>query len=229
MKLEERISLIKDKLNKFSSNEIDTIYRQMELKIQMAYFEEYPDVRYSDKLKKRMIQQAKRKRISKGRLELIETLKSRVNSFFEEDNSLNFKIELLKIAQRIYTECSNKNEINTILIEHDHSSTEQFVGVYKDKEMLQEISNFNSKLNFEPIWGFATKSKFSSFCESLGDILIEDEEYPLLFDEIFKLYSYKSVQNVVESRDVKTALKEKINSDFSIRIGEHDNWDYQIY
>ena len=97
-------------------------------------------------------------------------------------------------------------------------------------EMFNELARFEINIDFSELWGFENEKKALDLTEELEMITIEEEEYAILFSEIFKLRSYKLLKGALNSQEICHNLFTKIGKHpYRIQFGEHDNWVYKIF
>ena len=64
--MEELINRMIGILNRYSIEDVNKLYRDKEVELEITSFSKHPEVKWSELLKKKMIQAAKRKRIAPG-------------------------------------------------------------------------------------------------------------------------------------------------------------------
>ena len=228
-KLDIRFDQISAILNRNDSKSINTLFREIEMNHTIKSFTEYPDVKYSANMQKRMIQEAKRKNISKGRRELIDSMVNSINDFSVNEYLIEFEDIILQSLSILSNIKDEGHEFHLIHIEFDSNPNEQEWSIFSEKDQSNQIRNFTSNFKFDKIFGFTLTYKFESFCDSLQDIELNEEEYPQLFSEIFRLMAFKSVRAAFNSKRVANSIKEKFQTPhFKVEIAEHDCTSYEI-
>ena len=229
--MEETINRLITILNKYPVKELNKIYRDKEVELEIASFTKYPDVRWSENLKKRMIQAAKRKRISKGRIKYIEEQIDELNSY-NIGGHINTAISDVKQMFEILDKTNiEKSEINLLHIEFSdaqHVAHIQAYGKYKVKWYEQELGAFESNFNSAKYWEELESRKFSSMSELLEIIDVDDEEYPQIYCQVRELRVFNVIKKAIEQPELKEKIKSKYPQ-LNIEIGMHDDEFFIIY
>lgn len=230
MKIENRIKFLSNLLNKYDINYINTKYKEIELGYAQENLNNIP---HSEQMRKRVIAEAKRKSISKNRREYIQSLIDKNNNYQESLYSEEIEQQISNFFKINATKFKELTEIGCIYFEHNYSPKSidalifgnQAQGKYKN-----ELLNLETAIDFSSIWGFIEERKFENMAESLEIIDIENQDYPSVFEELFKLRSYKLVMDIINSDSISKLISNLfITKDFYIEIGEHDNWHYEIF
>lgn len=233
MNFEDRISYLGQLINKNTVEEINAIYKAAEVEKMTNYFTKHPDVKYSEEMKKRMIREAKSKKISKSRMDFIQSLIDLNNDYEKEKTSIDLKEEVLFFLDSLANQNVSLESIGCIYFEHDYDPKKIHCHLYTGQEETSpnsELCRFVTNFDFSPIWGFLNKYRFESLSESLEIIEVEGQEYPLIFEELFKLRAYSFLKQAFHSDEVKGLLSSKFQSmNCSIKVGEHDHWSYEIF
>ena len=233
MELEERIKKLDGLLRKYTVSDIEKLYKEEEVEHLKNHLSKYPEVKYSEKMLKKMYREARGKKLSKGRKAYLEFLINKNLNYDEEKLLSIIKSQAFEFIELVSSKVENLNEIKLIHIEHDSLPNAQHVQVYghDDRgEMINELASFEMKIDFSELWGFENEKKALDLTEELEMITIEEEEYATLFPEIFKLRSYKLLKRALKSKEVSQNLFTKIGKhSYKIQFGEHDNWVYKIF
>jgi hypothetical protein len=228
--LEKRIDFLSGLLSNYDIEYLDKKYREIELRHTQESFQK---ARYSDTMKKRMLAEAKRKNISKSKKLYIQSLISRNENFDPSLYQDKIKTQLSIFFNDPKLNFSDVSKISQIFFEHSYDPKSVHANVYKDQPNEKDQTEFlqlKTKLDFSPIWGFIEGNKFDSIYESLEGLEIEDEEYPQIIMELFKLRSYKLLKDILNSKPLENIMPAHLLSEKSIIIiGEHDNWKYEIF
>ena len=233
MSLESRIKKLSNIIFNTEFEEIKQIYKDEELNYVLINFEKYPEVRYSDSMKKRIINEAKRKRISKTRLDYIQTLVKMNAEFSYQNFNTEIRNQVNKFLGLLGKRIEQPDLVRLIHLEHDYEADDIHCNVYGINKQISndnEIYSFKTNFNFKEIWGFVNASKFDNLCDNLQMVDVMGECYPLIFNELFKLRSYKLVKTAINLKKNKSIIGEDLNlKNISIEIGEHDNWFYTVF
>ena len=87
-------------LDKYSIDKLNDLYREMEVKLEIESFSKNPNVRWSESLKKKMIQQAKRKRITPSKQKCLKELLTQTKDF-ENQSFLKIAISFAKSFNKL--------------------------------------------------------------------------------------------------------------------------------
>ncbi|PHN02570.1 hypothetical protein [Flavilitoribacter nigricans] len=229
MKLEERIEYLKGIVSKYTVDEIEKLYREEEVQNLKDHLAKHPDVKYSDSMMKKMIRQAKSKRISPGRKNYLERLIQNTSKF---NYALHIEKSQKKVDEFITTlknKIEGENRARLIHIEHDYSPTDFTCVVYGESDgskYSNELLRFNIDFDFSSIWGFIDDNKYQDLCELLYFIEFDEENYMYSFEELAKLRSYKLMQIAFNEHRMEKELGLK---NLLIEFGEHDNWIFEIF
>ncbi len=228
--MKERIDRLLEILNKYSISEVNKIYRDKEVELEMEYFTKYPDVRWSESLKKKMIQAAKRKQISKGRKKYLEDQVKELCSYNIEEQIKLATEDLKLLIENLSKSGLTLYEVKLLRIEFSdlqHLAYVQAYAKYEKKWYENELGGFESLFNSAKYWDELDSSKFSSINELLEIIEIEDEEYPSIFIDLRTLRVFEAIERAMEKSTIKMKLSDCIpNAD--IEIGIHDDEFYTI-
>lgn len=228
--MKERIDKLLEILNKYSTAEINKIYRDKEVELEIESFTKHPDVRWSESLKKKMIQAAKRKRISKGRIKYLEDQIKELNTYNSEKQIKMATEDLKLLIENISKKGLANSKVNLLHIEFSdfqHLAYVQAYGKYEKKWYENELGGFESLFNSAEYWDELDSSKFDSIYELLEIIEIEDEEYPSIFIELRVLRVFEAIRKAMQKPTIKIELSNCIpNAD--IEIGNHDDEFYII-
>ena len=184
-------------------------------------------------MSKRIIAEAKRKKISKSKRAYIQSLISSSENFAEDLYIEKINTQIAELLRKISLEFDGGKKIRLIFLEHDYGPKSTIAHVYQNQlggKNEEEFKTLKTKIDFSPIWGFIEEGKFENMAEILEEIDVEDHEYPQIFNELFKLRSYKLVKGILNSIGIKNQIQTlPIGEKFKIEIGEHDNWKYEIF
>ena len=149
--------------------------------------------------------------------------------FTYQDYYLRQTLNLLKDIKHKVEE----QKISHIYLTHSFSSNELMVSIYGDKGKSKyddQLYCYSSEFDFSSVWGFLDSPEFDEFAESLELVDVEDEEYPQIYDKLYKFRSYKLVKKALNNSNCQKLLNEiKKGENISVAIGEHDNWTFTIY
>lgn len=228
--MKERIDRLLEILNKYSTAEINKIYCNKEVELEIESFTKHPDVGWSESLKKKMIQAAKRKRISKGRIKYLEDQIKELSSYNSEKQMELATEDLALLIENLSKRGLSNSEVKLLHIEFSdfqHLAYVQAYGKYEKKWYENEIGGFESLFNSAKYWDELDSSKFNSIYELLEIVEIEDEEYPSIFIELRVLRVFEAIKRAMQKPIIKMKLSNCIpNAD--IEIGNHDAEFYII-
>ena len=104
-------------LDKYSIDKLNDLYREMEVKLEIESFSKNPNVRWSESLKKKMIQQAKRKRITPSKQKYLKELLTQTKDF-ENQSFLQIAIsDVIHIIDAIKKIVDEPSKAKLLLIE----------------------------------------------------------------------------------------------------------------
>ena len=233
MELEERIKKLDGLLRKYTVSDIEKLYKEEEVEHLKNHLSKYPEVKYSEKMLKKMYREARAKKLSKGRKAYLEYLINKNLNYDEVKFQPIIKSQAFEFIELVSNKVENINEIKLIHIEHDSLPNAQFVQVYghdNKGEMINELARFEMNIDFDELWGFEHEKKVWDLTEELEMVTIDEENYVLLFSEIFKLRSYKLLKVLLNNKEVSQKLFTDLGKHtYSIQFGEHDNWVYKIF
>lgn len=218
-------------LNRYSIDDVNKLYRDKEVALEIESFTKHPDVTWSDSLKKRMIQAAKRKRISAGRIKYLESQIEELNAYNQEEHvklALEDIIRMLKNLENTELPNSDTFLLHIEFYEFKQEAYIQSYGNYKDKWFENELGGFESFFSSAQFWEELDSSQFSSISEQLEIIEVEGEEYPQIYLQLRVLRVFQAIKKAME----QTIIKEKLNTIIpkgKIEIGFHDSEFFTIY
>ena len=225
MELEKRIQKLSKIVSSHSIKDINKLYKEEEVNSVMDHLKKFPHVKYSEQMLKRIIREAKAKRISPGRCKYIQFLIDKNNEFdFEKYHSLiNSQVD--QFLETLNEHIKEPNLVRLIHIEHNYEADETYCHVYGENfktKQDNELTFFDTKFDFEALWGFNQDKKYNDVCEVL-------ETYIFCFEELFKLRSYKLVEMAFNREGTIAFIKHecKIHNVY-VEIGEHDCEFYKV-
>ena len=229
--MEDTINRLLGILNKYSIKEVNTFYRDKEVELEKASFTKYPDVKWSDNMKKRMIQEAKRKRISTGRRKYIEEQIIELNDYNIKQHTQEAENDVIRMFENL-----NKTEIpvSDIVLLHiefsdgQHLAQIQAYGKYKDKWYENELGGFESQFDSAKYWDELVSRKFYSMSEQLEIVEVENEEYPDIYHQIRELRVFNSLRNAFKQPKIIDICRNEMQQG-KIEVGIHDDQFYTIY
>jgi hypothetical protein len=224
--MEELINRLIGILNRYSIEDVNNLYRDKEVELEITSFTKHPDVQWSDSLKKRMIQAAKRKRISAGRIKYLESQINELNSYIQEEHVKLALDDVLKMLKNLENAELANREIFLLHIEFDQFRPEAFAHAYGKYE--NELGSFESSFSSAIYWDELNSNRFISMSEQLEIIEIEEEEYPQILAQIRELRVFQAIRRAIEQPNIK----EKINTVIphgKIEIGFHGTEFHTIY
>ena len=231
--LEKRIAKLSQLLSSCDAEEINKRYKESELENLSAYFSKYPEVRYSQEMKKRMARDIKRKKLSNARICYLQELIDSNSTFSDLQYKDEYEDQVNQFLNQLEAQNLTHEDIGTVLIEHSFEPNETYCQIYKHQAagiLSHELGRFITAIDFSSIWGFLNKHRFESLAEILEGVTIEDEEYPQIINEVFKLRSYKVIKNAIQDDKIRLRIQSVTGlHNIAIMIGEHDNWHYEIY
>lgn len=223
--MQQRITNLLGILNKSSVEDINKIYKDKEVELEKESFTKHPDVRWSESLKKKIIQTAKRKRIAPGRIKYLEEQIDQLNNY-KQDEHLEVAIE---DAKRLINKLAKSNiQLNNIVLIHIEFSDGQpnayiqFYGSYKAKWYENELGGFELKFNSANYWKENESTKFRRIYEQLEIIEIDEEEYPSLFIQIRELRVFNIIKKAIMHKEIIGWINLNI-SKAKFEIGIHDD------
>ncbi|MFZ1790184.1 MAG: hypothetical protein WAT92_17825 [Saprospiraceae bacterium] len=224
--MEASINRLLGILNRYSVEDINRIYRDKEVELEIESFTKHPDVRWSDSLKKKMIQAAKRKRISAGRIKYLESQIDNLNSYIQEEHVKIALDDVIKMLKNLENAKLANSDPFLLHIEFDQFQPKAFVHAYGNYK--NELGSFESSFFSAKYWVELNSSRFISMSEQLEIIEIEGEEYPQILAQIRELRVFQAIKKAME----QSSIKEKINTILphgKIVIGFHDTKFYTIH
>lgn len=229
--MKKRIETLLNILNKYSVAEINKIYRDKEVQLEIESFTKHPDVRWSEKLQKKMIQQAKRKKISQGRQDFLTELLKEIKDYSQDENTQIAIGDLQLMFSNLEKLNIEKDEIKLILIEFSYEDDEAYIGLfgkYENEWFENELSDFSSKFQLTKTWKTLESNKFSTISELLEIIEFDEEEYPQIFLQVCNLRAYESLRLALLSDSIAIKLKNEFKN-LKIQVGHHDEDFHTIY
>ena len=229
--MEIRIKNLLKILNNYSIQELSKIYRDKEVELEIESFTKHPDVRWSESLKKRMIQAAKRKRIAPGRSKYLEEQIKKINNYKLKEHIQDANNDLILMVKNLQR---NNFELKNIVLLHiefsdfNNKAYVQAYGKYKNKWYENEFGGFETEFISSKYWNEVETSKFSNMSEQLEIIEIEGEEWPSIFIEIWELRVFNAIKKASEQLKINDLLN-RIVPNARIEIGIHDCEFYTIH
>jgi len=224
-KIQNRIDRLLELLQKYSVEEINELYRQKEVELEIKSFSQNPTVKWSEKIKKRMIQQAKKKRISPSRQvylkDLIKnTLEFKYQTYIDDATS-----DAITIIEKI-----KDFQVQLLSIEFfNHNEKVEISGYDSCQSNSNTLIQFRGKINASKCWKFINSNKFSNIAELLEILDIEDEEYAQIFIEIYELRVFNLMKFAFNSKELQSKLAKENLKELNIEIGLHDCNFYKIF
>lgn len=223
--MEELINRMIGILNRYSIEDVNKLYRDKEVELEITSFSKHPEVKWSELLKKKMIQAAKRKRIAPGRIKYLKDQIGQLNNYSQEEH-LEVAIEDIKrLINKLTKTDIQLNDIVLIHIEFSDFKTIaniELYGAYKTKWYENELGRFELKFDSSGYWKEINTTKFSGICEQLEIIEIDEEEYPLLFIKIRELRVFNILKEALMKKEIMEWIYLNI-SKAKIEIGIHDD------
>lgn len=222
--MEARISDLLKLANRYSVEELDIMYREREIELEKASFTKDIDVKWSEALKKKMLQQAKRKKISKGRKEYIFQLIEALNSFNYEDYLSIAISDAEKIIQKAAKLNFHPADLKLMHIEfpvYSQAISVNLYGLFQENYWENELGTFKHKVLSSKFWNFLESNKFARVSELLEIIDIGDSEYPLIFVEICELRVFELMKYAFNSDKLKALIEKNGFKHMNIEIGMH--------
>lgn len=229
--MEETIIRLLDILNRYPISEVNRMYRDREVELEVESFTKYPDVRWSDHMKKKMLQDAKRKKISPGRIKYLESQITELNNYAQKTHVNNAGEDVITMISKWQSLGISSSEICLLHIEFSDWYPEaniQVYGNYKKEKYENEIAIFTCSFSSAKYWNELDSSKFSSMSEKLEILEIEEEEYPQIFVQIRELRVFQALKKAMNQATIKKQLHQ-ILPNAKIEIGIHDNDYFVVY
>ncbi len=231
MILEDRIEYLVALLNKYTVEDVNQLYREKEVQFELEYFEKYPHVKWASPLKKRMIQEAKRKKISDGRKKYLAQLIEQINSY-DKKNHLEMAIkDMDEMLRNLDKAKIDKTKIRLLYIEFSMYADEariQAYGEYQTDWFDNELGAICSKFNSTHYWKELDSNKFATISELLEIINVEEEEYPGIFCEIWEKRVFQILKDACNVDKIKKKLVDDLPKT-KIQVGMHDDDFFEIY
>lgn len=224
--MQTRINTLVDLLSKYPVDTINKLYNAKEIELEVESFTKHADVKYSETLKKKMIQQAKRKKISLGRQKYLNQLIQNTNQFNHHDYLDLAKSDIIKLIKELNALDIKNQEIRLIHIEfsdYNQNASIELYGEFKANWWENELFRFEQKMRSSSIWTFLDKSKFWDISELLEIVEIEAEEYPQIFIEIWELRVFELFRIALNSNEMMTLLSKNNFNNLKVEIGMHDS------
>jgi len=228
--MEENINRLLRILNRHSIKDVNRLYRDKEVGLEIESFTKHPDVRWSDDLKRRMIKAAKHKRISPGRIKYIEEQIRELNTYAQEEHIKKAAEDVYNMIENLQNLGVSNSEILLLRIEFSelkHLAYVQAYGKSNDKWYDNELGGFESLFSSAKYWDELDSRKFYSMAEQLEIIEIEDEEFPQIFVQLRELRVFQAIKKAMELPMIKEQLN-LIIPNGKIEIGVHDDKFYII-
>lgn len=223
--MEDRVEKLLGILNKYTVEEISRLYRNHKVKEQTEYFTKYPEVRWSEAMKKNMIQAAKRKRITLSRMKYIQAQINELNNYNDlEHVSLAVK-DLNHFFEALKERVTNLANVVLLHVEFSDFQTEACIegyGPYKQKWYENPVFRMNSKFKCAEYWKEIDSTKFSYVYEQLEGLDLEDEEYPGIFVEIRELRVFNAIKQALHDPAILSFIDDHMPK-AKIEVGMHDD------
>jgi hypothetical protein len=229
--MQNTINRLIEILNRYSIKEVNSIYREKEVELEIASFTKHPDVKFSESLKQRMIQSAKRKRISPRRIKYLEDQISELNSYNQEEHEKIAIEDLFNMLKVLDSAKLPKSEIVLLHIEFNEFNPEVYIHSYGNNKITWHengLGGFVSYFSSARYLAELDSQMFISMSEQLEIIEIEDEEYPQMFTQIRELRVIQAIKIAMEQPNVKEKLSTTIPKG-KIVIGFHGDELYTIH
>lgn len=229
--MEATINRLLNILNRYSINEVNKMYRDKEVELEIASFSKSPDVRWSESLKKRMIQAAKRKRIAPGRIKYLEDQIEQLNGYDLKEHIEIASDDVIKLLANLAKAEINLEAVVLLHIEFADLypiAYAQAYGEFEDKWHENELGGFESEFQSSNYWQELCTTKFSYMSEQLEIIEIEEEEYPQIYSQIRELRVFNAIRKAIEQPEIKSLIIQSIPN-AKIEIGMHDVTFYTIH
>lgn len=226
----ERLRFLEYLINKYSIEEINTIYRNKEVALEIESFNKDPDVNWSEPLKQKMIQQAKRKKISDGRKKYLAQLIENVNNYDTSDLQQRATADLILLFENLNKLNIQLENINIILIEFDDNFEDARVYIYggtSEQRHKYKLGMFTSKFSSTSYWKEFQTNKFSDLSELLEIIEIEEEEYPAIIPQIWELRVFNCMSLALKLPIISDNFS-AMHKNIQIKVGRHDERSYII-
>lgn len=230
-RMQQRINELLNILNSYSVEEINQLYRDKEVELEIESFTKHPDVRWSDSLKKKMIQAAKRKKIAPGRMQYLEDQIKQLNEYNLTDHILTATEDFKTLINNLK---KTDVELNSVVLMHIEFSDfnpvayVQLYGAYQNHWWENELGGFDSKFNSSKYWNEIDSNKFTRIREQLEIVNIHEEEYPSIFIELRELRVFNSLKKAINNIDIKEWIAQNIPNT-KVEIGIHDDIFHMIY
>ncbi|MEZ4920353.1 MAG: hypothetical protein R2792_14720 [Saprospiraceae bacterium] len=224
--METRLNFLVGLINKYPVESISKLYRDTEVNAVVDYFTKYPNVKWSEALKKKELQKAQRLRISPGRMLYLQELIENINAFEFEAHIEPVKLDINRLLAAIYASGVETNAIRRILIGFSTYTQRGYIHLYGDytKEWWEnKLADF--ALNFESvkIWKFLESNKFYTLSELLEVVEVEGEEYPQLFVEIWELRVFQLFKLAFNEPEIRNKLFDQRFKNLKIEVGIRGN------
>lgn len=226
-----RINQLLELLNKHTIGELNLLYRDKEVELEHEALIRRPDV-WAEPMKKKIIQQAKRKKILEGQKKYLASILEQINGFSYK-SYLKAAIEDL---ERLFNEIVGYGfylpGLALMHIEFQDYNQNAIIGLYgpyAEKWWENELGSFSFNLNATVFWNFLGSRKFSSLSELLEIVDIDKEEYSQVIVEICELRVFELMRLafITIGEEPKNIIN-KIEK-LRIEIGMHDCNFYTIY
>jgi len=229
-KIRNRIDTLLTLLKKYSIEELNDLYRAKEVELEINSFSQKKTVKWSDKLKKKMIQQAKKKRIFPSKQKYLKGLLKEIEEFDYQVYIEEAISDAISIIEKTKIHRVNQSKLKLLLIEFfTYDKKVKVSGYDSHYSATNSIFQFSEKINATKFWKFIESNKFSNIAETLEIIDIDNEEYPQIFIEIYELRVFELMKQAFNSKQIKTKLKTEDLQKLNIKIGMHDCEHYLIY
>ena len=209
MTLPDRIKHLRSILNKYSPAEINRLY--------------------SDNMRNRIIRDARSEKLTVKQLEMIAELIDMANGKGVELNLKELNKTSLQWIERLTEIVDNAPVVKLIHIEHEFEADSQDLEAWADHSYDEIIATVTTHYDLTPVWGVLNMNQFDTLFEKLEFVLVDNEFYGQIIDEVLKLQSYQFIKTSLLHSEVKELLQKSFSPELHIVFGEHDNWHYKIY
>ena len=219
--LEKRIAELKELVNKYDISTLNTLYKNSEISfVEQTLLKQA----CAPKLAKKMLSQAQKSNISASKQTFINSIIQKSQNFDFDFFTELFKHKFSLILKKGIENCKkNKEIIGDIIIYFDYEPKEIDILFFSCNNTELESAVFfqTTKLNFTNVWVNRNKLEF------LDNLFTEVDYYTNILGDLFLLYSFKIVKNLIELDENQILFQNQIFApNLVIKMVEHDNFEY---
>lgn len=229
--MKTRIDKLLKILNQYSVEEINLLYKKQELEAESGAFTNHPDVKWSESLKKKILEEAKGIEIPDSAKQYLTDLIQRLNDYDESEHLETARADVRIMFAALKDSGVDQNAIRLIHIEFsDYDSTAgiNLYGDFKERPFENELGLISSVFDSSEYWQELDSSEFDEIHELLEVVEIDEEEYPQFFVDIWQLRVFNIIQTALQEREILETLQNDFRN-LKIEVGMHDHDFHTIF